>query len=381
MKALGPPHRLTNAWDSAAYDYQRQTSSNKLRHHKDRLAKQAEANVTGNATALRSVSARERAKAAQHGDSPTHKSSQVSSEPVITPRRKAMQSDFALEKRPGRSSSPSTELPGPRPFQKPRASGRLQSKSNEIRYEEPEVNQWSKQNRLPVWDGPLIYPAIGSNRTYVDVTDIERLDEGEFLNDNIISFSLRRLEESHSDLKKRVHIFNTFFYTTLSTKNGKKAFNYDAVKRWTKSIDIFSYPFVVVPVNANFQWFVTIICNLDKLDRDLVEEPSDSATHASDMLDSKLDTITGPGDELPMELPDSQEELNAEIVRHRVDRLSLSESDISKAHAVVDIEPLDSLLTPVPTEQVAQPARVQPRNGKRRAPAPQKYKPSQLVSS
>ena len=38
---------------------------------------------------------------------------------------------------------------------------------------------------------PVVYPAQGSKRATVDWIDLERLDEGEFLNDNLISFYLR----------------------------------------------------------------------------------------------------------------------------------------------------------------------------------------------
>ena len=57
-------------------------------------------------------------------------------------------------------------------------------------------------------------------RTTVDARDIERLDEGEFLNDNLIAFYLRflkvQLEKSHPELSKRIYFQNTYFYETLT---------------------------------------------------------------------------------------------------------------------------------------------------------------------
>ncbi|KAI9760547.1 MAG: hypothetical protein M4579_001632 [Chaenotheca gracillima] len=105
------------------------------------------------------------------------------------------------------------------------------------------------------WIVPLVYPPSGQRRATVDFFDLVRLDEGEFLNDNIISFYLRYLEqalqESSPDVAKRVYMFNTFFYERLTdTPRGKKGtINYEAVQKWTSKVDIFNFDFVVVPIN------------------------------------------------------------------------------------------------------------------------------------
>jgi sentrin-specific protease 7 len=45
-------------------------------------------------------------------------------------------------------------------------------------------------------------------------------------------------------------MFSTFFYTRLITlPGGKSGFNYSAVERWTLGVDIFSYKYIVVPIN------------------------------------------------------------------------------------------------------------------------------------
>lgn len=43
------------------------------------------------------------------------------------------------------------------------------------------------------WDGPVVYPFEGerSKQTTVEQQDVERLDEGEYLNDSLIQFYLR----------------------------------------------------------------------------------------------------------------------------------------------------------------------------------------------
>lgn len=117
------------------------------------------------------------------------------------------------------------------------------------------------------WTRDLVYPKPGKRSATVPFEDLRRLDDDEFLNDNLIAFFMQYLEhdmeKNQPDLHKRVHFFNTYFYETL-TKNSKakRGINYDAVSRWTKAINLFSRDFVVVPVNENFHWYLAIICNL-----------------------------------------------------------------------------------------------------------------------
>lgn len=118
-------------------------------------------------------------------------------------------------------------------------------------------------------DEPLIFPLGGTNKALVDMRDIERLDEGEYLNDNLIAFYLRYLQEKserdHPDVSKRVLFMNTFFYPRLTKGKGRKNIDYDAVKRWTSKVNVFNYDYIVVPVNENQHWYVAIICNTPKL--------------------------------------------------------------------------------------------------------------------
>ncbi|KAL2431212.1 hypothetical protein ABEF95_000190, partial [Exophiala dermatitidis] len=117
------------------------------------------------------------------------------------------------------------------------------------------------------WKKDLVYPGPGKKSATVPFEDLRRLDDDEFLNDNLISFFMQYLEtyleRSNPELYRDMYFFNTYFYEAL-TKNvkGKKGINYDAVSRWTKNINIFKRKFVVVPVNENFHWYLTIICNL-----------------------------------------------------------------------------------------------------------------------
>lgn len=116
------------------------------------------------------------------------------------------------------------------------------------------------------WERSLVFPATGRNRTTVDQGDIPRLNEGEFLNDNLISFYLRflqsRLEAERPELLEKVYIFSTFFFEKLKSTKGK--INYEGVRTWTAKVDLLSYDYIVVPVNEHAHWYLAIICNAPK---------------------------------------------------------------------------------------------------------------------
>lgn len=135
----------------------------------------------------------------------------------------------------------------------------------------PQSLRYSKTEGLgPPWKKPLLYPKNGKKKTIVDFPDLERLDEGQFLNDNLIGFYLRflenQLEEKRPDLAKKVYFFNTFFFASLTnTQERQKLINYEAVQKWTRSVDIFTYDYIVVPINESAHWYVAIICNSSAL--------------------------------------------------------------------------------------------------------------------
>ena len=154
------------------------------------------------------------------------------------------------------------------------------------------------------WKKPLTYPKIGKKKTTVEWSDLERLDEGEFLNDNLISFYLRyleqRLEDERPELAKRVYFFNTFFFATLtSAHKGRKRFNYEGVQKWTRSVDLFTYDYIIVPINEQAHWYLAIICNLPALDRDLaMPEESASSPIEEDVTASKEECASNATNQL-----------------------------------------------------------------------------------
>ncbi|KAG6052200.1 hypothetical protein E4U39_002237 [Claviceps sp. Clav50 group G5] len=145
------------------------------------------------------------------------------------------------------------------------------------REESPE--RWSDNNPtwIAQWHQSLVFPATGKDRATVDVGDILRLDEGQFLNDNLISFFIRymqhNLERNRPELLRRVYFFNTFFFEKLRSTKGK--INYDGVKAWTAKVDVLSYDYIVVPVNEHAHWYLAIICNAPNAVNGIPQESKD----------------------------------------------------------------------------------------------------------
>ncbi|KFY25940.1 hypothetical protein V493_04345 [Pseudogymnoascus sp. VKM F-4281 (FW-2241)] len=151
-------------------------------------------------------------------------------------------------------------------------STRGQNKESRIRSPSPQRYTHEHRDWQIYWAGgnePLLFPLEGTNKANVDMRDIERLDEGQCLNDNLIAFYLRYLQDisqrNRPDVFKRVFFMNTFFYPRLTKGKGRKNIDYDAVKRWTSKVNIFDYDYIVVPVNESFHWYLAIICNVPKL--------------------------------------------------------------------------------------------------------------------
>lgn len=143
------------------------------------------------------------------------------------------------------------------PRHRRRSQSPIRSKSVPIRWSK--VNPgWEKR-----WPRSLVYPPNGRNRATVDQADIARLDEGEFLNDNLINFYIcylqTKLAKERPELLKRIHFFSTFFLEKLRSTKGQ--INYDGVKTWTARVDLFTYDYVVVPVNENAHWYLAIVVN------------------------------------------------------------------------------------------------------------------------
>ncbi|OQE02187.1 hypothetical protein PENVUL_c040G09987 [Penicillium vulpinum] len=120
------------------------------------------------------------------------------------------------------------------------------------------------------WEKPLVYPRNGKKKAEVTLGDRERLFRDDFLNDNLIALYMRflqeHLERTNKEAAKRIYFFNTYFFATLTNiPRGNRGINYGGVEKWTRNVDLFSYDYIVVPINENAHWYVAIICNLPSL--------------------------------------------------------------------------------------------------------------------
>lgn len=120
------------------------------------------------------------------------------------------------------------------------------------------------------WKKPLVYPRNGKKKAEVTLGDRERVLRDDFLNDNLIALYMRflqdHLERTNKEAAKRIYFFNTYLFATLTnTPRGHRGINYEGVEKWTRNVDLFSYDYIVVPINESAHWYVAIICNLPSL--------------------------------------------------------------------------------------------------------------------
>jgi Ulp1 protease family, C-terminal catalytic domain len=280
---------------------------------------------------------------------------------VITGRDRASQSStrteqistrFAEDRTSGQAQASNTGRlrSSPSRLSATRSSLRAGMSTNESE-EEPPKKKYSEVYGLgEPWKAPLIYPKTGKRRMAVEYEDLFRLDEDEFLNDNLIGFFLRylefHLEHTQPELAHRVYFYNSYFFERLmQSSKGKKGINYESVQKWTRTIDIFDRDFVIVPVNESFHWYLVIICNLSKLstlaenmETDVGMEASPSQQLPASSRGEHEETFPGFEDE---DTHDQPTEKTAESLSH----LSLSDLD-KQVDEVTPIIAHASLLSP-----------------------------------
>lgn len=214
----------------------------------------------------------------------------------------------------------------------------------------PSPERWSEINKawLKEWKKSVVYPRASKKTATVDKQDIYRLDDGEFLNDNLIMFYLLWLEQQHPELANRVYVHNTFFYASLTkAAKGKRGINYEAVERWTAKVDLLSYDYIIVPVNENTHWYVAIICNAPKLlDLETKEQLDSTEKDAKSEMDGEIESPEESKPPTPSRSPQSiptrsLNEMDDNGVDSSFKGLSLSSGE--KTKNPLDIVPAESL--------------------------------------
>lgn len=186
------------------------------------------------------------------------------------------------------------------------------------------------------WEKPLVYPRFGKKKAEVDAQDLERLRDNEFLNDNLIGFYIRFLEDhldrTNKEAAKKVYFFNSYFYATLTNK---RPINYESVQKWTRTVDIFSHDYVVIPINEAAHWYVAIICNLPNLESDSEEPgpdkalPTDEQKEPPAQVEAEIQAIPGtpePSQEVVRgpEEGEGDQRPDAEPVKEEITRQSMA---------------------------------------------------------
>ncbi|BFY98153.1 hypothetical protein BsWGS_01193 [Bradybaena similaris] len=90
-------------------------------------------------------------------------------------------------------------------------------------------------------------------RLQITRRDIATLSGLNWLNDEVINFYMNLLMRSGEQGERaKLYAFNTFFYPKIKTGG------HSAVRRWTKSVDIFAVHYVVIPVHLGVHWCLCI---------------------------------------------------------------------------------------------------------------------------
>ncbi|XP_032081853.1 sentrin-specific protease 2 [Thamnophis elegans] len=84
--------------------------------------------------------------------------------------------------------------------------------------------------------------------------DIQTLRNQQWLNDVVINFYMNLLVERNKMQRfPALYAFSTFFYSKLSSMG------YNAVKRWTKEVDLFQHDIILVPIHIRLHWALVVI--------------------------------------------------------------------------------------------------------------------------
>ncbi|XAR53023.1 Ulp1 peptidase [Bertholletia excelsa] len=114
----------------------------------------------------------------------------------------------------------------------------------------------------------VIYPKGDPDAVSISKRDIEILEPEKFINDTIVDFYIKYLENKiKPEEKHRYHFFNSFFFRKLadldktppSACEGRDSFK--RVSKWTRKVNIFEKDYIFIPVNFSFHWSLIVICH------------------------------------------------------------------------------------------------------------------------
>ncbi|XP_026196208.1 sentrin-specific protease 2 isoform X2 [Anabas testudineus] len=137
--------------------------------------------------------------------------------------------------------------------------------STHTRHSDEDIPRLSKEMAMEV-SGALAHsdPNIVLSAAFklrITQRDLSTLQEGGWLNDEVINFYLSLVMERSSGEAAglKVYSFSTFFFPKLRGGGGGQPGGHAAVKRWTKAVDIFLYDLILVPLHLGVHWAMAVI--------------------------------------------------------------------------------------------------------------------------
>lgn len=130
----------------------------------------------------------------------------------------------------------------------------------------------------------FMYPFTGSKRLRVTKYDVDRLAEGIFLNDILLNFYFKFIENEKVRSRKyreQTLFLSTFFFqelvkplvpNTSPKDNVRIPKNFSSMKNWAEKADFLSKKLIVIPINHHLHWSVGIVLNADLLAKDNIEK-------------------------------------------------------------------------------------------------------------
>ena len=101
------------------------------------------------------------------------------------------------------------------------------------------------------------YPAGEKDAVEISYKDMELLEPKKWLNDNIIGFELRYIQNTLRPQERKIHLFDTYFLESLRRRKDSR----DQRRRLVQHVDLLNCELLIVPVNVvNSHWFLMVVC-------------------------------------------------------------------------------------------------------------------------
>ena len=110
------------------------------------------------------------------------------------------------------------------------------------------------------------------NSSDIYVKDEKTLNDGVFLNDGIVNFYLKIIEDEYTcgeGKSNNVLIQKSFFYNSLSNQQNSNLSNDfcypDSCSFIRTKINVFTFKTLIIPICENYHWSLIIVNDIDKM--------------------------------------------------------------------------------------------------------------------